>query len=346
MSTILSSIKMDGLSAKAISIPIALEPQLAASEYFNSFQRSGQTLLRINGTEISDTFAEAFTMRYTRIVVTAVDRYWLDAGLNQFCGYGTSVIGCDAEIGVDHYLDSTESPDGRPAAVVLAFGFNQESLGQAVANRCGQCLMTCPTTAVYNGLPADKSVPLGRHLRFFGDGFQKSKLVGDRRFWRIPVMDGEFLVEETVGIAKGIAGGNFLIQATDQTSGAAAARQAIQAIQETNGVITPFPGGVVRSGSKVGSRYRGLVASTADAWCPSLRGRVESLVHPQANCVYEIVIDGRDEACVRTAMLRGVTAASGPHTVSIAAGNYGGKLGKHHFQLRSLFDNPPPDLTI
>jgi formylmethanofuran--tetrahydromethanopterin N-formyltransferase len=302
--------------------------------------------LRINGTEISDTFAEAFTMRYTRVVVTAVDRYWLDAGLNQFCGYGTSVIGCDAEVGVDHYLDSDNSPDGRPAACVLAFAFNQESLAQAVANRCGQCLMTCPTTAVFNGLPSETTVPLGSHLRFFGDGYQKSKLVGDRRLWRIPVMDGEFLVEESVGVAKGIAGGNFLVQSVDQASGSQAARQAVEAIRDVHGVMTPFPGGVVRSGSKVGSRYGGLVASTADAWCPSLRGRVPTLVHPHANCVYEIVIDGCDELCVKSAMVQGITAASGKNSIAIAAGNYGGKLGKHQFHLKSLFDKRQPGLTI
>ena len=295
--------------------------------------------MKINETEIVDTFAEAFSMRYTRLIVTAIDRYWLGIAVSEFCGYGTSVIGCDAEVGVESDIDEADSPDGRPGANILIFGFQENSLATAVRNRCGQCLMTCPTTAVYNGLESDSSFALGSHLRFFGDGFQKSKLIGERRFWRIPVMDGEFMIEETAGIEKGVAGGNFLIQSMDQKSGLAAARNAVQAIASIKGVITPFPGGVVRSGSKVGSRYKGLVASTSHSYCPTLRGRVESNIHEDANSVYEIVIDGTDSEAVEQAMVAGIHAASQPQIVAISAGNYGGKLGKHHFRLHRLLEN-------
>lgn len=296
--------------------------------------------MKINDTEIVDTFAEAFTMRFTRIVVTAADSWWLDAGLAEFCGYGTSVIGCDAEVGVEQRLSKDQTPDGRVGAAVLGFAFNIESLGKAITNRCGQCLMTCPSVAVYDGLHADDNkvgeIELGSHLRFFGDGFQKSKLIGQRRYWRIPVMDGEFLVEEKCSVGKGVAGGNFLIQSVDQSSGLHAARSAIEAINPLPNVITPFPGGVVRSGSKVGSRYRGMVASTADAWCPTLRGRVDSNVAETANCVYEIVVDGFDAEAVGNAMAAGIRAACDQGIVAIAAGNYGGKLGKHYLHLHEI----------
>ena len=275
-------------------------------------------------------------MRCTRLVVTAIDQYWLDAGLREFCGYGTSVIACDAEVGIDQYIDSSDTPDGRPGASVLLFAFNEEALGKALAARCGQCLMTCPTTAVYNGLETEKQLPLGKHLRFFGDGFQKSKLIGQRRYWRIPVMDGEFLIEESCGVTKGVAGGNFLIQSIDQISGLDAARKAVEAITEISDVTTPFPGGVVRSGSKVGSRYDGLVASTYHQFCPTLKGRVDSHLHDDANCVYEIVIDGVDAQSVGKAMQAGIHACIVDGVVAISAGNYGGKLGKHHFHLREL----------
>jgi formylmethanofuran--tetrahydromethanopterin N-formyltransferase len=199
--------------------------------------------------------------------------------------------------------------------------------------------MTCPTTAVYDGLTEGESrITLGKTIRYFGDGFQKSKLIAGRRYWRIPVMDGEFLVESKVYVGKGIGGGNLIIQAETQAAALLAARNAVAAIEPLAGVITPFPGGVARSGSKVGSRYKALKASTAEAYCPSLRGRpdVATKLAPGANAAYEIVIDGVDEASISAAMAAGIRAAAGPGIVAITAGNYGGKLGKFHFHLRQI----------
>ena len=294
--------------------------------------------LQIGSTHILDTFSEAFRMRFVRLIVTAVDEYWLDIGLQEFTGYSTSVIGCDAEVGVEQRLDASVTPDGRPGASVLAFGFSEEGLGKAIPNRVGQCLMTCPTTAVYNGLPeAEEALPLGKHLRYFGDGFQKSKLIDGRRYWRVPVMDGEFLVEEQLGIAKGVAGGNIILQATTQEIALAAARRGSEALASQAGIITPFPGGVVRSGSKVGSQYKDMVASINDAYCPTLRGRVQSQLVEGANCSYEIVIDGSDERVIAEAMKLALQSVAGEGVLAIGAGNYGGKLGKFHFHLRELF---------
>jgi len=297
--------------------------------------------MQLGSTQIIDTFAEAFRMRFVRLIVTAVDDYWLDAALREVCGYSSSVIGCDAEVGVERMLAPGDTPDGRPGAAVLAFGFSSEALAKAVPNRVGQCLMTCPTTAVYNGLPdslpnVEEFIPLGKHLRYFGDGFQKSKLLAGRRYWRVPVMDGEFLLEEKLGVAKGVAGGNIILQGTTQEIALNAARQASEALATLVGIITPFPGGVVRSGSKVGSTYKGMVASTNDAYCPTLRGRVESDLVDGANCAYEIVIDGIDETAVGDAMRIALETAAGEGILTIGAGNYGGKLGKFHFHLHKL----------
>lgn len=295
----------------------------------------------IGTTRIVDTFAEAFRLRYTRLIVTALDDHWLDAALRAACGYGTSVIGCDAEIGVERMLAPAATPDGRIGAAVLAFSFAADALGNAVANRTAQCLLTCPTVSVFNGLPgAEEQAPLGGHVRFFGDGFEKSKVADGRRYWRIPVMDGEFLVEEMIGIAKGVGGGNFILQAASLDETLAAARRAVAAIAEIPGTITPFPGGVVRSGSKVGSRYEGLRASTNDAFCPSLAGRVETDLVAGAACCVEIVIDGEDETAVGRAMAAGIRAAVGPGLLAVSAGNYAGKLGKFHFHLRQILASP------
>lgn len=297
----------------------------------------GVSVVNIGTTFIDDTFAEAFGMRYARVVVTACDEYWLEAALREFTGYSASVIACDAETGVDEYLGPEQTPDGRPGAAVLLFGFSADALAKVLPNRVGQCVMTCPTTAVFDGMPtAEQRVPLGKHIRFFGDGFQKSKLVEGVRYWRVPVMDGEFLVVESVGVAKGVAGGNIILQAGDAHTALNAARRAVEAVRQVPGTITPFPGGVVRSGSKVGSRYKALPASTADAFCPTLRGRVPSKLLEQSNCAYEIVIDGISEAAVAQAMTAAIRAAAGEGVVAIGAGNYGGKLGKFHFHLRQL----------
>jgi len=293
--------------------------------------------VHIESTWIADTFAEAFRLRFVRLIVTAHDAHWLDAAVRAACGYGTSVIGCDAEVGVERILDVAETPDGRPGAALLAFAFSTDGLGKAVANRTSQCLLTCPTTAVFDGLPsAEERVPLGSHARFFGDGFEKSKVLDGRRFWRIPVMDGEFLIEESVGVGKGVGGGNFILQARSLDDGLAAARRAVAAIAPLAGVMTPFPGGVVRSGSKVGSRYAALRASTNDAFCPALVGRSGGELLPEVACALEIVIDGIDEAAVAAAMAAGLRAAAGDDVPAISAGNYGGKLGKFHFHLRQI----------
>lgn len=293
--------------------------------------------MQISDTVIEDTYAEAFSMKYARIIVTAHDDHWLEAATNSFCGYGTSVIGCDAEVGFESSISESETPDGRVGISLLAFGFSNEALAKAILNRVGQCLMTCPTTAVYNGLPdSEVQLPLGSSLRYFGDGFQKSKLLNDRRFWRIPVMDGEFIVSEQFGIASGVAGGNLIIQATDLDSALSASISAVNALKSINGVITPFPGGVVRSGSKVGSKYEALRASTNDSFCPTIRSRVESQLNDRANAALEIVIDGVDERTVGQAMITAIQSACVQDVVAISAGNYGGKLGKYHFHLHEL----------
>ncbi len=297
----------------------------------------GADKLTIGQTAIEDTFAEAFGMKYTRLIVTAHDEFWLNAAVREFTGYSSSVIACDLEAGLDTMLGPDETPDGRPGAAILAFGFSADALASAVANRVGQCVMTCASTAVFDGLPeVEKRIPLGKHIRFFGDGFQKSKLIGGIRYWRIPVMDGEFLCQESLGVASGVAGGNIILQTERSEQALDAARRGIEAIDQLHGVITPFPAGVARSGSKVGSIYKALKASTADAYCPSLRGRVETKLHDNVGCALEIVIDGVDEEAVGRAMSAGLKAVASPDVIAIGAGNYGGKLGKFHFHLREL----------
>ena len=293
--------------------------------------------MTFNDVEIADTFAEAFPMTAARAIITADTPRWAEIAGRTMSGYATSVIGCDAECAIERTLDPAETPDGRPGVSVLAFAFSRDALEKALSNRVGQCVMTCPTTACYNGLPiGEKTIIVGGKLRFFGDGWQKSKMLEGRRFWRVPVMDGEFCCEETFGTTKGVAGGNIIVLGNDRALTLAATESAVEAMRRVPGVILPFPGGIARSGSKVGSKYKALRASSNAAFAPTLRGLVETELPPDVAGAYEIVIDGLTLEAVEQATAVGIRAACGPGVVKITAGNYGGKLGPFHIRLRDV----------
>jgi formylmethanofuran--tetrahydromethanopterin N-formyltransferase len=293
--------------------------------------------MKLHGAEIVDTFAEAFPMWGSRVVVTAATPAWaLEAG-RSMTGFATSVIGCKCEASIERELDPDETPDGRPGVSALLFAMDKEGVGKRLVERVGQCVLTSPTAACFNGLDTEDTVDVGGQLRFFGDGYQASKVLDGKRYWRVPVMEGEFLVEERFGAVEGVAGGNIIIFGRDAESALRAAEAAATAMRTVAGAIMPFPGGIARSGSKVGSRYSALPASTNDALCPTLRGQVEHTdVPPEVEAVFEIVIDGLALEPVREAMRRGLAAAAEAGADQVTAGNYGGNLGPHHIHLREL----------
>jgi formylmethanofuran--tetrahydromethanopterin N-formyltransferase len=293
--------------------------------------------MRLHDAEVVDTFAEAFPMWGARIVVTAETPGWAGHAARSLTGFATSVIGCKCEAGIERELDASETPDGRPGISALLFAPDAEGLAKRLVERIGQTVLTCPTTACFNGLSADDEVTVGGRLRYFGDGWQASKVLGGRRYWRIPVMEGEFLVEERFGIVEGVGGGNIIILAEDVTSALRATEAAVAAMRPVEGAILPFPGGIARSGSKVGSRYKGQIASTNHVLCPTLRAQVDDSDVPDGvGSVLEIVIDGLAPEPVREAMRRGLDAAARSGALRVTAGNYGGSLGPHHFHLREL----------
>jgi len=290
----------------------------------------------INGVEIEDTFAEAFSMWCGRVIITAVNRKWAHEAASKMTGFATSIIACGCEGGIESDLERT--PDGRPGVSVLMFAMNKDQLARTMADRVGQCVLTCATTACFNGLSAAEQISIGGQLRFFGDTFQISKIIEGRRYWRVPVMEGEFLVEEKFGIQRAVGGGNILILGNDPQVTLQAAELAVEAMHRTPGIILPFPGGVVRSGSKVGSRYKFLKASTNDAFCPTLRGVVPTALPEGVNSVLEIVMDGLDLPAIEEATRQGIRAACIPGILRISAGNYGGHLGKYKIYLNKILE--------
>ena len=204
--------------------------------------------------------------------------------------------------------------------------------------------MTCPTASAFDAMPnAKRKLKVGRSIRLFGDGFQRKGVVGDRKVWKIPVMEGDFVVEDRFGAAEAVAGGNFMILAQDKSSALRAAEEAVEAMKKkATEVILPFPGGICRSGSKAGSLKYKLKASTNHPFCPRLRALVADTQVPEnVKCVYEIVINGLTIEAVRKAMSEGVKAAANvPGVVRITAGNYGGKLGPYKAFLKEALEIP------
>ena len=299
-----------------------------------------------NGVVIDATFAEAFPMKAVRIVITAHNAKWAHISAATMTGFATSVIGCGAEAGIDAELSPEETPDGRPGVRILLFGFEPNGLKEQLIKRVGQCILTCPGTACFAGVDGPNKIKLGGAIRFFGDGFAVAKRLPDasgrdRRYWRIPVMDGEFLCEDSVRAVEGaVGGGNLLFLGRTHADTLKVAEIAVEAARSVPGAILPFPGGIVRSGSKVGGRTKGMMASTNEAYCPTLKGRVGSALPPECGVVLEIVIDALTSQGVSDSMRAGLHAATeigARHgLVAVTAGNYGGNLGRHHYHLRDL----------
>lgn len=294
----------------------------------------------INGVAIDNTFAEAFNMKATRVIITAQNQKWAMISAQAMTGFATSVIACGCEAGIERVLSPLETPDARSGVAVLIFAMGGKGLAKQLETRVGQCVLTAPTTALFAGIDEGVRIPLGKNLRYFGDGFQIAKKIKDKRYWRIPVMDGEFLTEETTGRVDAIGGGNFLVLAQSQSQVLTACEAAIEAMRKIPDVIMPFPGGVVRSGSKVGSKYAALNASSNDVFCPTLKGITQTELPVDCEAVMEIVIDGLTKEAIEQAMRVGIQAVcdlgAGHGIQRISAGNYGGKLGPFHFHLQAI----------
>jgi formylmethanofuran--tetrahydromethanopterin N-formyltransferase len=295
-----------------------------------------------NSCEIEDTFAEMFPLWAGRILITADSEKWALTAAEIATGLATSVIMSPAEAGIEGIVPADKTPDNRVGVLIQIYNRNRFELKNQMILRIGQCIMTCPTTSAFDAMPnAKRKLKVGRSIRLFGDGFQRKGLVENRKVWKIPVMEGNFIVEDTFGAAEAIAGGNFLILAKDKAYGLKAAEEAVKAIKsKAIDVILPFPGGICRSGSKAGSLKYKLRASTNHPFCPGLKMLIpDSQLQENVNCVYEIVINGLSVEAVKRAMSEGVkAAASVPSVVRISAGNYGGKLGPYKAFLKEVLE--------
>jgi formylmethanofuran--tetrahydromethanopterin N-formyltransferase len=298
--------------------------------------------MELNGVEIEDTYAEAFDMQVARILMTAETAKWAKICAQSAAGFATSVIECKVEAGIDRIIPKTETPDKRPGITLLFAALKSKDLAKQLRKRTGQSILTCPTSAVFNALDnAEEWVDVGDQLRYFGDGYEDRKRVGDKLLlWRIPVIEGEFLIEEKFGIRKGVGGGNLILMGKTRKGTLKATEAAVEAIQSVDGCVAPFPGGICRSGSQIGSKYDFLKASTNVRLCPTLREQVpDSLVPPNVNSVLEIVINGLSKNAIQDGMRAALQAAvQVPDLVRVTAANFEGKLGQHKLHLKAIID--------
>lgn len=296
---------------------------------------------------VEDTYAEGFRSIYAEILITARDRIWLDHACHAVTGHASSSIFCECEAGVDRYVgpggdESFTTPDGRPGAIVQfhvpRFKKDREKLLEKVLlHRISQDILTCPTTSCFNLLDTNPYFKLGRKIALFGDGYQFRAMHHDRRVWVIPIMGGEFVLDRRFGFADGIMGGNLWFFADSVDASLLAAERGVAALAQVPGTIAPFPGGIASSGSKAGSAYSFLFASTNHPFCPTLRQKLgdQSQVPAGIQSIMEIIINGRDLATVSTATQAVIAATvDTPGLVKISAGNYDGRLGKSFIYLR------------
>lgn len=296
--------------------------------------------MEINGVPIDDTFAEAFSMHMNRTIITAYQEDWARITAQEATGFATSVIMSPAEAGIEYVLSSEDTPDQRPGVRVIFATAKKEMLEQQLVARIGQCILTSPTASAFDDTPgATDFYPIGRQLAMFGDGHQVKKgPIDGRVLWLVPRMSGTFVVQEQFGRQKGVAGGNIIYFCRDLESGMTSGRAAVQAIEGVEGAYTPFPGGLVGSGSKPSSKYKGLVASTNERYCPTIRAKIpDTEVPPGCEFVLEIVINGLSEEAVGRAMAVAIREVCGYDGIlRVTAGNFGGKLGKYQIRLHDV----------
>ncbi len=291
---------------------------------------------------IDNTYAEAFRSIYSEVLVTARDLKWLNHAVNAATGNASSSILCDCEAGISRLVPAHETPDGR-IGVILQFHVprfwkeREQKLERSLLVRVSQNVLTCPTTACFNVLPAEeKWFPLGRKVSYFGDGHQYKTERFGRRVRVIPILSGEFVIERRIGWSEGLMGGNLWFFGLTADAALDAAERAAAGAATVPGVSLPFPGGVAASGSKAGSKYKFSIASTYAEYCPTLRGKsgIETRLPEGIASVQEIIINGPDIDTIAKATQAAIRAScETPGLKTISAGNYGGRLGKSFIYL-------------
>lgn len=298
-------------------------------------------------TEIEDTYAEAFTGIYCRVIVTADDGETLRKAAEDSTATPSVVIG-RTEGGVEKYLSENETPDKRKGALLQFWGeINPkksfpESLKKfetELSYRIRQDILVKPFTAVFDALQnAEGKLDMMERVGHCGDGYEWVEKLHGREVIVVPLMVPNFIIERYLGYGRGVMGGNFWVMCKTKQALKDAGEKALAAIHHVHGVVTPF--NICSAGSKPETRYPKIGPTTNHLYCPSLKvclGK-ESKVPEGVGYIAEIVFDGVSLDAVKEATKAGITSVLGVDgVVRVSAGNYGGTLGKYKIKLKELF---------
>lgn len=294
---------------------------------------------KVNGVPVEDTYCETFTVRIARLLITSVNRKWAYESSMETKGLGRSATIPPFEATIEAEAKPSETPDGRHGFVIQFLDRKFEPLRNWFIVRIRKGVMPYPKTSVFDFLPAEMAEEFvgvrGTIIQTFGDGFEEETKAFGKEVFRIPRMDGYFHIEKKFGVAKGVAGGMFLILAKSDEGALEAAEQAVEGIKTVPYVVGKF----AASGTKVGGKnYKDAIATTNDAYCPTLAQNEGSKISGDVKCVYEVIVSGLRLGNVNRAMKIGIENATRVDGVlKITSTNYGGTLGKGKILLRSLF---------
>lgn len=289
---------------------------------------------------IENTFAEAFTGKCVRAIITAEDEEIVKKAAFDATSTPGAVIG-RVEGGVERFLDASQTPDNRPGAMVqFYFGLDDlEKFEVELSYRIRQDILVKPFTSLYNATPQPEGyLGMMKQVGHCGDGYEWEENIYGREMIVVPIALPDFKIEKQLGYQSAVMGANFWYMCRTKKGVMEAGNKALEAIREIEGVITPFD--ICSAASKVETNYPWIGPTTNHPYCPSLKPRlkVESLVPDDVNYVPEIVINGLDMDKVEMAMKAGLKAVLEVDDVlRVSAGNYQGKLGDYQINLRDLF---------
>jgi formylmethanofuran--tetrahydromethanopterin N-formyltransferase len=297
--------------------------------------------------EIEDTYAEAFTGIFCRLIVTADDAQTLRSAAEDSTATPSVVIG-RVEGGIEKWLSEKETPDQRKGAILQFWGGidRKASLADSLKKfetelsyRIRQDILVKPFTAVFDALPnAEGKLDVMTRVGHCGDGYEWIEKRHGREVIVVPIMVPDFIIERYLGYAHGVMGANFWVMCKTKMALKKAGEKALEAIHKVNGVVTPFD--VCSAGSKPETRFPWIGPTTNHPYCPSLKQRLGkvSMVPEGVRYIPEIVINGISMEAVKDAMKAGIEVVlTVDGVVRISAGNYGGKLGEFKIYLRELF---------
>lgn len=295
---------------------------------------------KFSDSRLEDTYAEAFSGIYSRVLITADDDKTLQRAAYDATATPGTVIG-RVEGGIESWIGEKETPDGRKGAI-LQFWYDEGNLDKfevELSYRIRQDILVKPFTRVFDAsIKPEGYIDTMKQVGHCGDGYEWEEHLYGRDMIVVPIAIPDFMIERKLGYSKGIMGANFWYMCKNKEAVLDAGRKALEDIEGVEGTITPFD--ICSAASKPETNYPWIGPTTNHPYCPSLKNILDekSLVPDGVGYIPEIVINGINRDSVEEAMRVGILAVLEVDDVlMVSAGNYKGQLGDHKIYLKELF---------